>query len=235
MDRPESLSLGLGSRSDADSRVESAGAVIPEAAAAPRKLLGLSVGAVRNILTTVIVGAVLAGLVHFFASPTASASQAVTLSAEASGPAPKVGQPAPDFEATTPDGKTVHLSDFKGKAVWITFWASWCPPCRAENPDVQAAYVAHQADGLVVLAVNLGEDTTTVQQYAQRTGLTFPIALDPPTQIAASYHVMGIPSHFFIDANGILIDERLGGMSRTMMEQKIQELLKSVGASGVNP
>lgn len=229
MDRTEAVSLEIPAAL-ADQE-PGADAIDPESPALTRHRLWPSRAALRNILTTVLVGCVVVALVRFFDSPGASASQSVNVTAVASGPAPKAGKPVTDFEAQTPDGKTVRLSDFRGRPVWITFWATWCPPCRAENADIEAAYKAHQDAGLVVLAVNLGEDNRTVQAYVQRTGLSFPIAMDPPTQIAATYRIVGIPTHFFVDANGILMEQRIGGMSRKMMEQKIGQLLARGGGA----
>ena len=109
------------------------------------------------------------------------------------GQAPTVGQPAPDFQATTVDGRTVRLSEFKGKPVWLTFGASWCQPCRAENPDVQAAYDRAKASGLEVLAVFMSEDTAAVKDYADRVGLTYDKVADPDTALASAVPDPGDP------------------------------------------
>ena len=184
------------------------------------------VGALRNIIATIIVGIAIVGIVWYFDSPSsAGSSQSITLTAAASGPAPKVGREAPDFTVQTLDGETHALSEFRGQPVWINFWASWCPPCRAENPDIQAVYEANQAEGLVVLGVAIGEDDGTVRGYVERTGLTFDIGLDRGTDIAAKYRIVGIPTHFFIDRDGILREWRIGSMSRKVMEKKVAEIM----------
>ena len=189
------------------------------------------VGALRNILATVIVGLAIIGLVWYFDSPSgAGSSQSITLTAAASGPAPKVGREAPDFSVQTLDGQTYKLSEFRGQPVWINFWASWCPPCRAENPDIQAVYEANKADGLVILGVAIGEEDGTVRGYVDRTGLTYDIGLDRGTDIAASYRIVGIPTHYFIDRDGILREWRIGSMSKKTMEKKVAEIL--VAAEG---
>lgn len=184
------------------------------------------IGALRNIIATVLVGVAIIGLVWYFDSPSgAGSSQSITLTAAASGPAPKVDKEAPDFTVQTLEGATYKLSDFKGQPVWISFWASWCPPCRAENPDIQAVYEANQADGLVILGVAIGEDDGTVRNYVKRTGLTFDIGLDRGTDIAASYRIVGIPTHFFVDRDGILREWRIGSMSKKTMEKKVAEIM----------
>lgn len=190
-------------------------------------------GALRNIVATIFVGIAIIGLVWRFDSPqTAGSSQAITLTAAASGPAPKVGREAPDFRVQGLDGQFYQLSDFRGRPVWINFWASWCPPCRAENPDIQATYEANQADGLVVLGIAIGEDDGTVRGYAGRTDLTYTIGLDRGTDIAAAYRIVGIPTHFFIDRDGILREWRIGSMNKATMEKKVAVIM---GDSGGQP
>ncbi|HLB27001.1 MAG TPA: TlpA disulfide reductase family protein [Dehalococcoidia bacterium] len=183
-------------------------------------------GTLRNIIATIAVGALIVGLVWFFDRPGGSAnSQAITLTAEASGPAPRLEKPAPDFRLRGLDGQYYQLSDFRGQPVWINFWATWCPPCRAENPDIQETYEANQDKGLVLLAVSIGEDANTVRDYVERTGLTYTIGVDESTEIAARYRIVGIPTHFFIDRDGILREWRIGSMSKKTMEKKIGEIM----------
>jgi peroxiredoxin len=187
-------------------------------------------GALRNIVATFCVGLAILGLVWYFDSPSGvGSSQAITLTAVARGPAPKVGQEAPDFRVQALDGQYYQLSDFRGQPVWINFWASWCPPCRAENPDIQAVYEANKADGLVVLAIAIGEDDGTVRGYAGRTDLTYTIGLDRGTDIAAAYRIVGIPTHFFIDRDGILREWRIGSMNKGTMEKKVAVIMDEGG------
>jgi peroxiredoxin len=182
-------------------------------------------GALRNIIATVLVGAAIAGVVWFLDRPGVASSQAVTLTASASGAAPRVGEPAPDFALTLTDGTTVRLSDYKGRPVWINFWASWCPPCRAENPDIEAVYNNHKdTDGLVLLAPAIGEGRGSVVSYMQRADLHYPVGTDGDTQIAANYRVLGIPTHIFIDRDGVVREIRVGAMSEKTMEKKIAKI-----------
>jgi peroxiredoxin len=142
----------------------------------------------------------------------------VSLTGATTGEAPTVGQPAPDFAATTIDGRTVSLSDFKGQPVWLTFGASWCQPCRAENPDIQAVYERSKASGLVVLAIFMSEDAGAVRDYADRVGLTYEKIADPATSIASRYRILGIPSHFFIGGDGVLREMKIGSLDQAGME-----------------
>ncbi len=184
-----------------------------------------SPGALRNIVATVLVGVAIAAVVWFFDRPGAANSQSVTVTATAMGSAPKVGKPAPDFELKQIDDTTVRLSDLKGKPVWINFWASWCPPCRAENPDIEAVYNKHKAEGLVLVAPAIGEGADSVASYMERADLHYPVGADTTTQIAANYRVLGIPTHIFVDREGIIREIRVGAMSEKTMEKKLSEIL----------
>ena len=183
-------------------------------------------GTLRNIVATVLVGVAIAAVVWFFDRPGTANSQSVTVTAAARGAAPKVGKPAPDFEMTLIDGSVVRLSDYKGRPVWINFWASWCPPCRAENPDIQEVYNRHKdADGLVLLAPAIGEGRGSVADYMERADLSYPVGTDSDTQIAADYRVLGIPTHIFIDRDGTIAEIRVGAMSEKTMEKKIAKII----------
>ncbi len=183
-------------------------------------------GILQGVLFTVLAVLVFGGLVWFLDQPGSTpTSQAVALTAKASGPAPKIGQPAPAFRLLGLDGQPVELESFRGQPVWITFWASWCPPCRAEAPDIEAAYLRHQDAGLVVLAIDVGEGPGTVAGYVERTRLSFTIALDESTEVAATYRLAGLPTHFFVDGDGILRDWKIGSMSPKEMERRLESIL----------
>jgi peroxiredoxin len=189
-------------------------------------------GILRNVLATIVIGIVIAGVVWFFDRPGGDgSSEPITLTASASGPPPEVGREAPDFQVQGLGGESIRLSDFRGSAVWINFWASWCPPCRAESPDIEAVYQTKQGEGLVVLALSIGEGASAVRDYVERTGITFTVGLDEETEISAAYRIAGIPSHYFVDRDGILRESRVGSMSRETMEERVDEIL-SDGADG---
>ena len=187
-------------------------------ATAPRRSRATTL-AVMAITAVVIVA------VTFFVNQSKASADGITsveLSGAATGAAPTVGQPAPDFRATTVDGKTVRLSDFKGKPVWLTFGASWCQPCRAENPDIKAVYEKAKAGGLEVLAIFISEDAAAVRDYADRVGLAYDKVADPDTTIASQYRILGIPSHFFIDSAGVLQEMKIGSLDQAGMEQALE-------------
>jgi cytochrome c biogenesis protein CcmG, thiol:disulfide interchange protein DsbE len=189
---------------------------------------GRTTRARQGRLTTIVimvVTAVVIGVVAFAVNQPTTTADGVTqvnLTGDAAGAAPEVGKPAPDFLAQTVDGKTVKLSDFKGKPVWLTFGASWCQPCRAENPDIQAAVAKHAGSDLVVLGVFISEDAAAVKDYAARVGLTYEKVADPGTKIASQYRILGIPSHFFIDKDGILRQMKVGSLDPAAMDTALQ-------------
>lgn len=184
-------------------------------------------GTLRNVIATLLVGVAIAATVWFFDRPGTANSQSITVTATARGETPKLGRLAPDFELTLLDGSVVRLSDYRGRPVWINFWASWCPPCRAENPDIESVYNAHKdTDGLVLLAPAIGESSSAVSAYMDRADLAYPVGVDGDTQIAANYRVLGIPTHIFIDREGIVREIRVGAMSEKTMEKKIAKIIE---------
>lgn len=180
-----------------------------------------------TLLVMGVTAAIIFGVAYLVNRPDASGSSltAVTLSGPTAGKPPRVGEPAPDFTAKTVDGDTVRLSAYRGKSVWLTFGASWCQPCRAENPDIQATYRTMRAQGLVVLGVFISEDAGTVRDYARRVGLTYPKIADPDTRLASAYRILGIPSHFFIDGAGVLRVMKIGTLDTAAMEAALAETM----------
>lgn len=178
---------------------------------------------VRTLAVMAITAAIIAAVVFVVNQPTAAAGDVtnVTLTGSSAGQAPVVGQPAPDFAATTVDGRSVRLSDYRGQPVWLTFGASWCQPCRAEAPDISAVYEREKASGLKILAIFISEDVAAVRDYADRVGLTYDKVADPGTDIASAYRILGIPSHFFIDASGVLREMKIGSLDQAAMQKAI--------------
>src|SRR6476469_3490544 len=116
---------------------------------------------------------------------------------------PKVGAEAPNFTVTDLLGNKVSLSDFKGQPVWLTFWGSWCPPCRAEMPDMVEAYKELQPKGVVMLAVSLDEPAINATSFAALNHATFVAYSDPDrSATGASYPILNFPTHIFIGKDG---------------------------------
>jgi cytochrome c biogenesis protein CcmG/thiol:disulfide interchange protein DsbE len=137
--------------------------------------------------------------------------------------APQVGFLAPDFTAPTLRGETVTLSELRGKPVVVNFWATWCPPCRAELPHFQASHDARSAD-FTLLAVDEREAPEDVARFASRLGLTFSIPLDTDGRIGAEYRVRAYPTTFFIDADGVIRRIVRGTTTRAVLESTLASL-----------
>lgn len=136
---------------------------------------------------------------------------------------------APDFAATTLTGQDVRLSDYRGQVVMLNFWATWCPPCRAEMPGIQAAYAERQDEGFTVLAINNAETPAQIQPFAQSLGLQFPIVLDTSSQLQRTFGIRGYPTSIFVDAQGAVYATHPGFVSETDLEAYINEgLARSV-------
>jgi peroxiredoxin len=129
-------------------------------------------------------------------------------------PAPvlKPGSPAPDFQLKDLDGQSVSLSGLQGHPVMLNFWATSCGYCRTEMPFIQEAYEDEEwrEQGLVILAVNLGDSPAAADKFMEDNGLSFTVLLDTQASLAQDYNIYGIPVTYLIDKNGIIIDRKLG-------------------------
>jgi peroxiredoxin len=151
-------------------------------------------------------------------------SRPQTPEAGADSPAARVGALAPDF--TLPaleEGRSVRLLDFRGRAVVINFWATWCPPCRVEMPALQHAQ--RDMPDVVVLGVNQQESADLINRFMREQGLDFPIALDATGEVNRLYRVRALPTTYFVDANGVIRDIVYGGpLTRALIESKVSGL-----------
>jgi DsbE subfamily thiol:disulfide oxidoreductase len=138
---------------------------------------------------------------------------------------PKVGQPAPELTLTMLDGSEAKLSDFRGKVVLVNFWATYCPPCRAEMPALETVYREVADKGGVVLAIDQKESAETVAGFVAEFGLTFPVALDQKGAAGALYGVTGIPESFIVDKDGIVRYKTIGQMDEETIRQYFSSLL----------
>ena len=117
---------------------------------------------------------------------------------------------AANFSLPDSDGVKVALVDYKGKVVLLNFWATWCPPCRREMPDMEKLYQLLSQKGLVVLAVS-DEKRETVEDFLKKQNYTFPVLLDPDGKVNAAFGIEGIPNSFLFDRQGKLLQVRPRG------------------------
>ena len=132
-----------------------------------------------------------------------------------------VGNIAPDFTLKDLKGKDVQLSKFRGKKVMINFWATWCPPCRHEMPEIEKFFQEKKGD-IEILAINIdGGGHKNVAEYIKKMNLTFPVVLDQQDGVNERYKVMTIPTTFFVDENGVIINKYYSVMSLEIMKELI--------------
>ncbi|MEQ1562490.1 MAG: TlpA disulfide reductase family protein, partial [Nitrospiraceae bacterium] len=138
-----------------------------------------------------------------------------------------VGKPAPDFALTDLNDKPHRLSDFRGKVVFLNFWATWCKPCRVEMPSMEVLHKNFEKDGLVVLAVSIDRVTTTkdIPPFIKGMNLTFPVLIDSWGKTDKPYKRMGVPETFIIDQQGVIREIVIGPRDWTRLDS-LQVLTK---------
>jgi cytochrome c biogenesis protein CcmG, thiol:disulfide interchange protein DsbE len=139
---------------------------------------------------------------------------------------PRVGEPAPTFSLVSIDGSTTSLSDLRGHPVLVNFWASWCPPCRGEMPDIDRVAAEYRDSGLVVVGVDLEEDREPVARYAQTLGLGLTLLLDPGGSVSTRYNVTGLPTSYFVDRDGLIRDRNVGPLTPKGLRSKVAQILE---------
>ena len=117
-----------------------------------------------------------------------------------------------NFTLSLLNGGNAALSSYKGKVVILNFWATWCPPCRSEMPSMDILYQRFKNQGLEILAVDIGEDQTTVQEFIRTNRHTFPVLLDKDTKVSSQYGVSAIPTTFILDRQGKIIGTLVGSI-----------------------
>jgi peroxiredoxin len=137
--------------------------------------------------------------------------------------------PAPDFSLPDPSGKQVKLADLRGQYVLVDFWASWCQPCRAENPKVAKAYTAYRGKNFTVVSISLDKQSARAAwlKAIQDDGLTWPQVLDLGgfnTEVTQHYAITSIPQNFLLDPQGRIVAKNLRGDALT---QKLAQVLSA--------
>jgi cytochrome c biogenesis protein CcmG/thiol:disulfide interchange protein DsbE len=153
----------------------------------------------------------------------------VLLAACGGEPAAKLnlGDPAPAFRTERLDGGSVDFpAATAGKPLVIRFWADWCKYCEPEMKAIEVVYQRHKDKGLEVYAVNAGQDKPAVAAFIKRLGVTYPVLLDEQSAIAKRYGVMGLPTTYFVDANGVVRGKVIGEADEAVFERHALDLLK---------
>lgn len=134
---------------------------------------------------------------------------------------------APELQLTNLDGKTESLADYRGQIVLVNNWATWCPPCRAEMPELEAYYQTHKNDGFVLIGIDAADPIEQVKTFVEEYGLTFPIWLDPTMKALDAFKTNSLPSSFVIDKTGTIRLAWTGAISLEMLEKYVTPLLEN--------
>jgi peroxiredoxin len=152
---------------------------------------------------------------------------------EAMGLAKVPPKAAPDFSLPNIDGQQVSLQQYRGKVVFLNFWATWCIPCREEMPALERLHQTYHAQDLAIISIDLKESADQVKTFFQKHSLSFPALLDQNGSVFRDYLVAGMPTTYLIGRDGTLLARGVGGRDWTRAEalQLIQELIKPTSAS----
>lgn len=172
----------------------------------------------RNIIIVVILALVGWAVYDFFISSDSAVKE------EDAEVGLEVGDQAPDFELETMDGDPIRLSELEGEKVMVNFWATWCPPCRAEIPDLQEFYEDTDINILAVNLTNTEESFDNIPKFAKNFEMEFPILLDEESEVSTTYEIQPIPSSFMIDSSGIITYKALGAMNYDLMIQEFEKM-----------
>jgi cytochrome c biogenesis protein CcmG, thiol:disulfide interchange protein DsbE len=134
--------------------------------------------------------------------------------------------PAPDLQLTDLEGNPTSLADLRGQVVLINNWATWCPPCREEMPELEAFYQQYKESEFTLVAIDAGEPAADVQQFVTRYSLSFPVWLDPDQQSLRAFRNPALPSTYVIDREGIVRLAWSGAITREILESYVAPMLE---------
>ena len=184
----------------------------------------------KNSLPLFLVGAglVVIGLVTaaMLSSQKPGNNTAAGSSGEYSVTPSEVNYMAPELALNDLDGNTIALSDHLGSIVLVNNWATWCPPCKAEMPTLQAYYTEHKDEGFMLLAIEAGDPVPEVTEFVESYQLTFPILLDPSNMALRAFRNDSLPSSYVIDREGMIRLAWTGPISLEMLERYVTPLLE---------
>jgi cytochrome c biogenesis protein CcmG/thiol:disulfide interchange protein DsbE len=139
-------------------------------------------------------------------------------------PSPLVGRPAPPFNLTLFDGEKLSLSDLRGKVVFLSFWASWCPPCRAEARELEAAWQRFKkGNDTVFVGIDIQDTEENARAFLREFDITYPNGRDASGKLSIDYGVWGIPETFFIDPEGRITYKHVGTLGSAVITAKLEE------------
>ena len=187
-------------------------------------LRGTPLGFILTMLTVLSAVVISASSMRIDSTLGFGSSQVLNRRIEVAGQKLRIGEYAPEFELKDSEGRLMRLSEvIEDGPIWITFWASWCGPCRAEAADTEAAVRKGVGQGWRHLAINVGEEPDAVRKFLKH--YTFGSLLDPGHRVSSLYGVRMLPTHFFLTSEGVIDEIRLGILNFGQMQSRIERLL----------
>lgn len=177
---------------------------------------------IKKVIAAVILVAFLTVAIVQAMDKKTEAPETTTTQASANNEGLAIGAKAPDFELKTLTGDTVRLSELKGKKIMLNFWATWCPPCKAEMPEMEQ-FSKQIGDDTIILAVNI-DPQLDVQKFVDENKITFPVLLDAEDKVNQAYQILSIPTTYFIDSKGIIQNKYSGSMKLNVMKDFTSKL-----------
>jgi thiol-disulfide isomerase/thioredoxin len=181
----------------------------------------------RGPMLVLGVGLVLIGLAAFFmlqGKRNATASQPVSRSVTPM----EVNYPAPELSLQNVNGDAESLISYRDRVVLVNNWATWCPPCKAEIPTLEAYYKTHAADGFVIVGIEAGESQNEVLKFTQEHEMTYPVWFDLNSAAMGAFHNGNLPSSYVIDRKGTVRLAWVGEISQEMLEKFVTPLLMKI-------
>ena len=148
--------------------------------------------------------------------------------------APELSRVLPDgstYQLTDLDGRPIRMADLRGKGVWLNFWASWCPPCQQETPNLREVADLYRDRGVVLVAVEVQETVAVGKAYAERYGLRYTIGADVAGQVFGTYRVFALPTQFFIGPDGVIRSIVQGPLSRAGAIAHVEQIVPGASTS----
>ena len=146
-------------------------------------------------------------------------------------PSPILAKQAPAFTLALFDGGTVSLDELRGKVVFLNFWASWCPPCRAEARMLEAAWQKYKDGDVVFIGANIQDQDASAREFLKEFGITYPNGVDRGSRIAIDYGVWGLPETFIIDRDGRITYKHVGAIGWQTLTGKLDEALQGIASA----
>ncbi len=147
-------------------------------------------------------------------------------------PTPLLAKPAAPFALTLFDGRRLSLEELRGKVIFLNFWASWCPPCRAEARTLEAAWQKYKDQDVVFLGIDIQDTEEDARAFLKEFGITYPNGRDPLGKIAIDYGVWGLPETFIIDRDGRITYKHVGALGWKVITTKLDEGLRGIVSAG---